>query len=156
MKENDNDFVTMFDNFYTTNHIQILKALIPFVQSDSYFNLPVLIKYMELQHTITVTSTQQKPAYPTSILQNSVSQTEPTILGFSLRHLEDIYSAISHYLEPGEAKHIEEIFNLSKTISQFQEMQQMMSIFKDLSPEIDGENPNMNDIMSLLQNLSNS
>ena len=56
MEDNDNDYVLAFDHFYTTNHIQILKSLLPFMASESFPMLPVLIKYMELQYTISLIS----------------------------------------------------------------------------------------------------
>ena len=48
----DNDYVLAFDHFYTTNHIQILKSLLPFMDNDSFRMLPALIKYMELKYTL--------------------------------------------------------------------------------------------------------
>ena len=45
----DNDYVLAFDHFYTTNHIQILKSLLPFMDTDNFRMLPALIKYMELK-----------------------------------------------------------------------------------------------------------
>ena len=50
----DNDYVMAFDHFYTTNHIQILKSLLPFMDNDNFRMLPVLIKYMELKYTLSM------------------------------------------------------------------------------------------------------
>ena len=36
----DNDYVLAFDHFYTNNHIQILKSLLPFMESGSSQMLP--------------------------------------------------------------------------------------------------------------------
>ena len=47
----DNDYVLAFDHFYTTNHIQILKSLLPFMENGNFRMLPALIKYMEFQYT---------------------------------------------------------------------------------------------------------
>lgn len=50
----DNDYVLAFDHFYTTNHIQILKSLLPFMDNKNSSMMPALIKYMELQYTLSL------------------------------------------------------------------------------------------------------
>ena len=51
-QDNDNDYVLVFDHFYTNNHIQIMKTLLPYIDSAAMPMLPVMIKYMELQYTM--------------------------------------------------------------------------------------------------------
>lgn len=51
-QDNDNDYVLVFDHFYTNNHIQIMKTLLPYIDSAAMPMLPVMIKYLELQYTI--------------------------------------------------------------------------------------------------------
>ena len=50
-QDNDNDYVLVFDHFYTNNHIQIMKTLLPYIDSAAMSMLPVMIKYMELKCT---------------------------------------------------------------------------------------------------------
>ena len=57
----DNDYVLAFDHFYTTNHIQILKSLLPFIDNNSANMLPAVIKYMELKHTLSVINSGGRP-----------------------------------------------------------------------------------------------
>ena len=48
--DDENDYTLVFDHFYTNNHIQILKSLLPFFDDQNTSFLPILIKYLELQH----------------------------------------------------------------------------------------------------------
>ena len=44
--------VTAFDALYTTNQIQKLKVLLPYIEPSMQKNMAVYIKYMELQYTM--------------------------------------------------------------------------------------------------------
>ena len=52
METCDNQSVIAFDRLYTTNHIQILKVLLPFVDPSAQKNMIILIKFLELQYTL--------------------------------------------------------------------------------------------------------
>ena len=41
-QDNDNDYVLVFDHFYTNNHIQIMKTLLPYIDSAAMPMLPVM------------------------------------------------------------------------------------------------------------------
>ena len=45
--DDENDYTLVFDHFYTNNHIQILKSLLPFFGTGASSYLPILIKYLE-------------------------------------------------------------------------------------------------------------
>ena len=60
-QDNDNDYVLVFDHFYTNNHIQIMKTLLPYIDSAAMSMLPVMIKYMELQYTIKLIRKNARP-----------------------------------------------------------------------------------------------
>ena len=47
-QDNDNDYVLVFDHFYTNNHIQIMKTLLPYIDSAAMSMLPVMIKYISV------------------------------------------------------------------------------------------------------------
>ncbi|MGL5259133.1 MAG: hypothetical protein ACRC7V_03400 [Lachnospiraceae bacterium] len=46
------DAILTFDTLYTTNHIQILKLLLPFVEKKQKNDLAVYIKFLEFQYTL--------------------------------------------------------------------------------------------------------
>ena len=82
-QDNDNDYVLVFDHFYTNNHIQIMKTLLPYIDSAAMPMLPVMIKYLELQYTIKLVRKNTRPIsiFPAirdfHILQCTVSRIFP-------------------------------------------------------------------------------
>lgn len=146
-QDNDNDYVLVFDHFYTNNHIQILKSLIPYLDSDQLPMLPVMIKYMELQYTIQLTN--QKNSRPTSAALTACSKDSPDI--------ETIYKAIHKYLAPDEDNNFKQIINLIHTMDNVREMQQMMEMVQNLSGDSDtsGEFPDLSSLEGLIHNDTN-
>lgn len=143
----DNDYVLAFDHFYTTNHIQILKSLLPFMDTDNFRMLPALIKYMELKYTLSQIGKEPSGltgAIHASSLDNT--RTNPDMA----ENLENIYKAIHRYLAPGEEKSFSQILSAMRTMKNVREMQQMMELFQTLNPDA---NTGM-DLGSVMENLS--
>ena len=130
----DNDYVLAFDHFYTNNHIQILKSLLPFIENDSSNKLPVLIKYMELQYTISLCSDGKHS------LENGISACSKASLDGNADfsdNFENIYNAIHQYLAPDEEKSFSQLLSAFRTMKNVREMQQMMELIQNLNPDID-------------------
>lgn len=135
MEDNDNDYVLAFDHFYTTNHIQILKSLLPFMGNDNFSMLPALIKYMELQYTLSLinkgTSGFTDGIHACSASSGSNSGTDPA------ENIENIYKAVRKYLAPSEEKGFHQMLSAIKTMKNMREMQQMMELIQSLNPDMD-------------------
>lgn len=121
-QEEDNDYVLAFDHFYTTNHIQILKALLPYAGEKLPKIFPVLIKYMELKYTISMVK-EDSALHMTGI--NACSQESP--------QLEKIFQSIRRYLSPEEEKGFQQIVQMMQTMENMKEMQQMMEMFQGMN-----------------------
>lgn len=52
MDKNKSDKVLAFDTLYTSNHIQMLKIFLPYLDSNLQKYLAIYIKYSELQYTL--------------------------------------------------------------------------------------------------------
>lgn len=144
----DNDYVLAFDHFYTTNHIQILKSLLPFIDNDNFKMLPVLIKYMELKYTLSQVG-HGTPVFANGIRASS-TDTDTKSGSDMADTLENIYKAVHKYLAPGEEKSFNQILSAIRTMKNVREMQQMMELFQSLNPDV---NTNM-DMGTILENLS--
>lgn len=130
----DNDYVLAFDHFYTNNHIQILKSLIPFIENDSADIIPVLIKYLELQHTISLIKNNEKIYYSNIKACSNFDSTETKKDG--LENIEQIYNAIHRYLAEDEEKAFMNIISTIKTMKNMREMQQMMELMQSLNEDM--------------------
>lgn len=146
----DNDYVLAFDHFYTTNHIQILKSLLPFMDSENFRMLPVLIKYMELKYTLSLLDNGNagiaNGIHASSLDSNSKSSPDMA------DQFETIYKAIHKYLAPNEEKSFNQILSAIRTMKNVREMQQMMELFQSLNPDGNGGM----DIGSMMENLSSA
>lgn len=148
----DNDYVLAFDHFYTNNHIQILKSLLPFIENDNSNKLPVFIKYMELEYTISLCNNGKHPVKDgLSACSKSSSDGNND---FS-ENLEKIFNAIHKYLSPNEEKSFSQILSAFSTMKNIREMQQMMELFQSMNPDTNfGEGiENLNNLGNL--NLKN-
>lgn len=148
---NDNDSVMEFDHFYTNNHIQILKTLLPYMDTGKHTLLPAIIKYMELQHTIKLI---QDRVQPIPAIQSAGSRAVPA--------LSTLYEAIRRYLTPAEDSRLRQLLELQQSLEQAKELQQMMELMKDMSeggsaPDLSalagmsGGDMDISDIMNLFQ-----
>lgn len=157
--DNENDYTLVFDHFYTTNHIQILKSLLPFFHTGLFSYLPVLIKYLELQHTLELTKKRMQPLNHGIYAASNQSH-----------DLDEIYKAIKKYLTPEEEKNIHQILDMMHTMENVKEMQKMMEFFQNMTGDdsssanpfpdlsmfenIMGNNMNMADIMQFFNNIN--
>lgn len=131
----DNDYVLAFDHFYTTNHIQILKSLLPFMDNGSFSMLPALIKYMEFEYTLSLIN-KGASSFSSGIRACSASSdSKPSV--DPAENIENIYKAIHKYLAPNEEKSFNQILSAFKTMKNMREMQQMIELFQSLNPEMD-------------------
>lgn len=151
----DNDYVLAFDHFYTTNHIQILKSLIPFIEGEHSGMLPALIKYMELQYTLNLIKKGTKPMEESSIHACSKRQNEKDAKGIE-DNIEQIYNAVHRYLAPDEEKEFSQLLSAMRTMKNMREMQQMFEMLQSLNPDSESNGSmgmggiDINEIMQML------
>lgn len=146
MEDTGNDFVLAFDHFYTTNHIQIIKALLPYIDNDKTSFLPAVIKYLELKYTLSIIQQGQKP----------ISQIKSASTNWNDEvDFEQIYNSIKNYLSTDENKSIKQMLNIFQTIKNMKEMQQIMELLNiDNSDNDNSQNMNYNDILEMISNMN--
>lgn len=142
----NNDYVLAFDSFYTNNHIQILKSLLPFVNARNATMLPVLIKYMELRHTMANIGTNGN-AMSGSFAQNNIHSSSYNPENFG--NIEAIYAAIRRYLAPNEDRKFSQLVNMANTAKNIKDMQAMMELFDINSGDMGAGGFDINDIMKM-------
>ena len=121
--------VMAFDALYTTNEIQKLKILLPYIEPPMQKHLAVYIKYMELQYTM-----KYVRRHPFQISGCSVSSDEKPDLHSLCRQL-------SLYSSPEEIRQLEQLQNMLQTMETMQEMTQTMSALQDLFPDMSAAPP---------------
>lgn len=150
MGQNGQDRIAAFDAFFTNNHIQKLKILLPVFDRSMQKNLAVYIKYLELQHTLSFfrknpderfsfpygnpsensyANTAKNPFPP---LHQSVSAASPQEPSWDIGELCD---ALLPYCTVSEQSRLNSMRNMVQALSQYKEMMEMMQMLKELFPE---------------------
>ncbi len=152
----DNDYVLAFDHFYTNNHIQILKSLLPFMEGERLGMLPALIKYMELKYTLALIKKGTKPVNG-SIIGACSSEQDGMGAGGIGDNMERIYNTVHRYLAPNEEKMFSQLLSAMQTMKNMREMQQMMEMLQGLNPDADagGDIPGGLDLTELMKLFGN-
>lgn len=149
--EHENDYVLAFDHFYTTNHIQIIKALLPYINMENAPFLPAVIKYLELKYTLSIISKGQNPTSEISAASKEPTQADP----------EKIYNSIKNYLSTDEKNSFKQLINMMNTMNNMKEMQQMMELMQSMNTDTSNTNvtqeepASMEDIFKLFTALNN-
>lgn len=141
MENPENQSVIAFDTLYTTNHIQILKILLPFVEAAAQKKLIVMIKFLELQYTLHYISYFPPPG---PMAACGRSKNAP---GAGL-DIVQIFEQIKNFCTPGERAMFEQLSNMKKSMEMYEEMTEMMRMFSELNSEKeDAANPNPMDLL---------
>lgn len=123
-KREDASNVMTFDALYTTNQLQKLKVLLPYLEATMQKHLAVYIKYMELQYTM-----------------NYVKRHTVTLCGCELTqnekpNIKELCRQLRCYSTPEEIKQLEQIENILQTMETVQEMTQTMNAMKEIFPDM--------------------
>ena len=149
MDSNEYNKVIAFDTLFTTNHIQMLKVMLPYMDNKAQKSLAVYIKFMELRYTIDFCS--QHPYSPCMNPEESFD-------------LGKICDELFPYCTEKERNQMEQLRNMVRSMEMYREISQTMELMKDIMPDMDatfadaaaasgagGGNPDMlQTIMSML------
>ena len=140
-KREDASNVMAFDALYTTNQIQKLKVLLPYIEPSMQKHLAVYIKYMELQYTINLTKKR------TAALSGcGLSQPEKP-------DLKKLCKELCLYSTPEEIRQLEQIQNMLQTLETVQEMTQTMSAMQEIFPDMHMDSGDSAPMMDMLMNM---
>lgn len=125
MDKKQHDKIAAFDTLYTTNHIQMLKIIIPVVNKEFRHKLAVYIKYMEFQYTFSLAASS-----PHSF--NICTESENSSFDFCSL-CDELYPFCTEK-EQGILNNLKNVQNMFK---QYKEMESMMSMMKEIFPDSD-------------------
>lgn len=131
MNDDFSYIMTPFDQYITTQSLQMTKLMIPFLPPQSQRMIAVYVKFLEFQHTL---------SFFRSMKQKNYSP-------------EDIFDGIKPYLSPSDIESFDQMQNMMSMMSMMQEMQNMsdsdfdpmsmMGMFaqeNNTNPQKEGEN----------------
>lgn len=139
-KQEDASNVMTFDALYTTNQMQKLKVLLPYLEPSMQKHLAVYIKYRELQYTM-----------------DYVKRHSVTLCGCGLSphekpDLKELCRQLRRYSTPEEIRQLEQIENVLQTMETMQEMSQTMNAMREIFPDMNMDSIFENPLSGAAQN----
>lgn len=138
MEENELGSIAAFDSLFTTNRIQMMKVLLPYLKPEQQGALAVCIKMMELNYTL------------------SFFRNHPHTQPFRIPQKNDasrIWDEILPFCGPEERSKVENMKNMMQNMKQMQEMMETMQMMQEMFPEgMDMENMDLSSIMEMMGN----
>lgn len=142
MDNNQSDRVLAFDSLFTTNHIQMLKLLVGYMDPAIQGKIAVYIKFMELQHTMKMVA-----VHPTLSVTPCQSADGPGTF-------TTLLDEICPFCRPEEKEHLQNIKNMFQTFENMQEMMAMIDVLKEMAPEMFSGDGNSGFDFSQMMNMS--
>lgn len=139
------DKITAFDTLFSTNHIQMLKILLSYSDTQSQKFLAVYIKFLELNYTIEFCKRNQ----------HMQSECFP-LCGCTTRDfspdIQKLCAELLPFCTETEKKQLEQIKNLFQGMSMATEMSKTLEMIKEFMPDMsdfspDGNSFNMEDML---------
>ena len=127
MDNRENELILSFDMLYTSNHIQILKVLLPCFEPQIQKKLAVMIKFLEFQYTLDYF--RANPNLPDA----GLSERQSGSSGETEWDIVQIFSRIRSFCTPTERAMFDQLTNLKKNMDMYEEMMNMMQLFSSLT-----------------------
>ena len=127
MEYDDYKKIVAFDTLFSTNHIQMLKILLPYLDHKMQKSMAVYIKFMELNYTIRFYQKQ-----PSLLCGCAEKETRP--------EFSQICNELLPFCSEKEKKQMEQLKNLFGSMKMYQDMMSTMEMMKELMPDFDISN----------------
>ncbi len=127
------DFTTQnkadaFDTLFTTNHIRMLKAILPYMDNQMQKNMAVYIKFMELRYTL-----QFLTVHPYPLCGCMPHKPE--------HDFSKIFTDILPFCNENEKKQMEQFREIFRSMEMYREISKTMEMMKEFM--LEGENNNL-------------
>lgn len=119
MENNNLDSITAFDTLYTTNHLQMMKILLPHLQEDMQPPIAVYIKLNELIFALRF-SKESRPKINSGSCKKELD-------------IQALICEISPYLNGNEKEMLKQLADMKENMEKFQQISQMMQMMEGMS-----------------------
>lgn len=140
------DAILAFDTLYTTNHMKILKLLLPYLELEHQKKMAVFIKWQELMFT-----TNFFKKYSASLYQNDFVKKKPLDLNVLL-------PLLTPYCNASEKATLSGLAQMQNMMHMMEEMQQYMPMIQQFMFSMSGEENSLGEfgndnMMNMLKNM---
>lgn len=140
------DAILAFDTLYTTNHMKILKLLLPYLEAEHQKKLAIFIKWQELIFTLNFFK-----KYSASLYHSDFTKKEKLDLSVLL-------PLLTPYCSPSEKAALSGFAQMQNMLHMMEEMQQYMPLIQQFMSSMSGEenvfgNMGESNMMDMLKNM---
>lgn len=147
------DAILAFDTLYTTNHMKILKLLIPYLESETQKKIAIFIKWQELMFTLNF------------FRQYSASLYSPDFKQSKKFDLNTLIPLLTPYCNESEKSVISQFSQIQNMMNMMEQMQFYMPMIQQFMSSMSGEDNNLgemnfgrfdftgNNLMDMLKNI---
>lgn len=151
--EENTEAILAFDTLYTTNHMKILKLLIPYLETEYQKKLAVFIKLQELMFTLNF------------FRQYSASLYSPDFKQGKKMDLNTLIPLLTPYCNEAEKNIISQFSQIQNMMNMMEQMQVYMPMIQQLISSMSGDDTNPdgmnqngldlggNNLMDMLKNM---
>ena len=122
--ESKQDDITLFDTLFTTNHISMMKLLLPTLPPSGQKNIAIYIKYLELQYTL-----EYFNHHPRGLLYPRSANTEVS------GDFNTVLEKLLPYCTPREKESFSQMRNMMNSFRNMQDMMETINLMKEMFPE---------------------
>ena len=148
-KEDITEAILAFDTLYTTNHMKILKLMLPYLEPFEQKKLAIFIKWKELIFTLKFFKNYSASIYSPDFRANRK-------LDFNT-----LFPILMPYCSETEKNILSQFYELQNMMHRFEEMQQYMPMIQELMSSMSGQgdfigsmdSSNNNNVMNMLKNM---
>lgn len=123
MDSNEQNKVIAFDTLFSTNHISMLKVMLPYMDNQMQKSMAVYIKFLELNYTIDFYR-----QHPFPLCGCMEKESAPDLL--------KLCTELLPYCTETEKKQLEQIQNIFQSMEMYKEMSKTMDLMKDFMPDM--------------------
>ena len=146
MERNEHDKIIAFDTLFTTNHIQMLKIVMPYLDLAVQKKMAVYIKYQELQYTLSYYNFHTGDLRGCSINPMTSDNKEDF-------NISKLCSELLPYCTAEEKQKVEQLAGMFRSIEMYREMSQTFEMMKDLMPGMNDTTGSNDGMMDMLLNM---
>lgn len=135
----ETDKIMAFDTLFTTNHIKMLKVLVPYLNSQMQKYMAIYIRYLELRYAITYLQTHPYPVcgcFPQE----------------SCRDMGSLFKEIIPFCDKKQKEQMEQFQSMFKAMDTAKELSKTMEVMSELFPQSDdsdGSGPSLDNLINL-------
>ena len=127
-KEDHTSAILAFDTLYTTNHMKILKLLLPYLEPEHQKKIAVFIKWQELLFTLQF------------FKQYSASLYSPDFQKKQTLDINRLLPLLTPYCNETEKNILSQFSQMQNIMHMAEEMQQYLPLFQQMMSAMSGEN----------------